>query len=66
MNDGKKVLQKGKSKDLMFIKYLLRNYLAEHGFQNRRHGRKITPWGLNEDGKLRDLEKEIRQVVKSK
>jgi hypothetical protein len=66
MNDGKKVLQKGKSKDLMFIKYLLRQYLTQHGFQNKKHGRNIIPWDLNTDGDLRDLEKEIRQVVKSK
>jgi len=66
MNDGKKVLEKGKSKDLMFIKYIVRQYLSAHGYQSVRHGRKDPPWGLNNDDKLIDLEKEIRQVVKSK
>lgn len=64
MNEGKKVIGQGKKKDLMFIKYILRQYISKHGFKRGiRLAQRDTFYPADSD-KLRDLEYDIRQVGK--
>lgn len=64
MNEGKKVIGQGKKKDLMFIKYILRQYISKHGFKRGIRLSQKDTFYLGDSDKLRDLEKEIRQVGK--